>query len=180
MTNSQNKLINCPFYELFLGKEIHICHFLKIFATIQTHMNLLSTHCHEFVNDVGEQIMHTVTRGWHKNSENNGEKDKNPEKEKNSEKLKSLKEEFLRKVKMDNLQMPPNVEQINLHMNGIKDVAIEIYNIHKGDSAEQQLAFLLDLFVVKLKHIEMMMSDGMYISSNWTMRMTEESLDGKN
>jgi CRISPR/Cas system endoribonuclease Cas6 (RAMP superfamily) len=156
-------------------------------------MDLLSVHCNEFVNDVGELILHMIIDGMHENMgigvEDNNDahkwnaeiEDPNAEKEKKNEKLKKLKEKFIEKVKkMYNLTKLQDRPDADRYMEKIKRVAIEIYNSSKGDNAEQQLTFLLELFVVKLKHFEMLISD-LDISKNWKMRMTEESqLSGKN
>jgi hypothetical protein len=103
--------------------------------------------------------------------------DPNAVKDQKNEKLKKLNENFIEEVKkMYNLTKLQERPEADRYMDEIKRVATEIYNnSSKGDTAEQQLTFLLDLFVVKLKHYEMVIGD-LDVSKNWTMRMTDESL----
>jgi hypothetical protein len=110
---------------------------LKVFATMQTHMNLLSVHCHEFVNDVGELIMHMIIDGMHENmgieiEDNNDaykwtveiEEDPNAVKDQKNEKLKKLNENFIEEVKkMYNLTKLQERPEADRYMDEIKCVA---------------------------------------------------------
>jgi hypothetical protein len=140
----------------------------------------LITEYHKFVTEVGKQIVDTMTVNWHQHiapwigpsnidtlnyNLNYNLKKKIREKWNDAatvtenEKLKSLKNMFLTKVNaMKTYHWISFIEDTY----DMQSLAIQIYEICKGDDAEickcdytKQLAFFLDIFVANLIGIEM-------------------------
>jgi hypothetical protein len=160
--------------------------FLKIFATIENQIENkrkvkpgLIHDYHKFVTDIGNQIVGTmnhelhlhIAKRWQWQSEKkvhelNVQKDKKIEKaetKKKKGKLDTLINLFLTEVYTLKLK---KIRDIHEYMYGIQHVATKIDEICKGDVAEKQLAFFLDLFVANLIYIEYIRND-MHITHQW-------------